>query len=158
MEGIETMDLNNNDEGFTPLESIKPAETFEPEKNVPKIEKMDSTPISDVMGASVAGPNDWETSSMSGAMPPQQMPMMMPQQPQQPQAPAKKANPMNLTDEQMEALLAGLVCVIATSKPVQEKLSTMIPQMAEGDNMTSMIVMGLVAAAFFYFGKRIAMP
>ena len=154
MDGIETMDLSNNDEGFTPLNM--PAETIEPEKNMPKVEKMDSTPISDVMGAGAQMAADWDTTSMSGAMPPQQMPVMAPQQTQQ--APPKKANPMNLTDEQMEALIAGLVCVAVTSKPVQEKLATIVPQIAEGDNMTGMAVMGLAAAAFFYFGKRVAMP
>lgn len=153
MDGIETMDLSNNDEGFTPLNSS--AETTEPEKNMPKVEKMDSTPISDIMGSAQVAP-DWDTTSMSAAMPPQQMPSMVPQQAQQ--APPKKSNPMNLTDEQMEALIAGLVCVVVTSKPVQEKLSSIVPQMAEGDNMTGMLVMGLTAAAFFYFGKRVAMP
>lgn len=110
---------------------------------------MDSTPINDVMGA------DWETASMG---PPPAMPPTM-LAPQQPAPQAKKANPMNLTDEQMEALLAGLVAAIAFSKPIQEKIGSMVPQVgADPTSATSMLVMGLVAAIIFYFGKRVVMP
>ena len=114
---------------------------------------MDSTPINDVMGA------DWETASMNAPMgpPPAMPPSMMAHQ--QPAQPAKKANPMNLTDEQMEALLAGLVAAIAFSKPIHEKIGSMVPQVgADPTSMTSMLVMGLVAAIIFYFGKRVVMP
>lgn len=115
---------------------------------------MDSTSINDVMGA------EWETASMNAPMgPPPTMPPNMMAPPQQPSQPAMKANPMNLTDEQMEALLAGLVASIAFSKPVQEKLGSMIPQVgADPTSMTSMLIMGLVAAIIFYFGKRVVMP
>ena len=157
---METMDLNGDVEGSTPINFNQPPQppqiphVKEPEKNMPKVQ-MDSTPINDVMGA------DWETASMSAPMgpPPTMPPNMMMAPPQQPTQPAKKANPMNLTDEQMEALLAGLVATIAFSKPVQDKLGGMVPQVAaEPGSPTSMLVMGTVAALIFYFGKRVVMP
>ena len=133
---IDTMNLNEDSSGITEINS---------EKNIPKQQQaMDSTPINDIMG----GAPDWETSSQT-AMP------MLPGVPTPPKEPPRKANPMNLTDEQMEALLVGIVTVIATSKPVQEKLMGMIPQM---NGESSMVVTGLVAAVIFYFGKRFVMP
>lgn len=172
---METMDLNGSVEGSTPINFNQPPapppqqqqqqqqqpqpmppvpQMNDPEKNMPKLQ-MDSTPINDVMGA------EWETASINAPMaPPPTMPpnMMAPPQQQTAQA-AKKANPMNLTDEQMEALLAGLVATIAFSKPVQDKLGGMVPQVAaDPGSVTSMATMGLVAAIIFYFGKRVVMP
>lgn len=142
------MDLSGGDyEGTTNI-----AQTSEPEKNMNKEQKMDSSPISDVMGGA-----DWETASMgpAPAMPSQSM---APRQ-QAPAMMSKKPNPFNLTDEQMEALLVGLVAVLAFSKPVQEKLASLIPQVAsDPQGMTGMVVTGLVAAIIFYFGKRFVMP
>ena len=134
---LDTLNLNEDSSSITDINN---------EKNIPKQQQaMDSTPINDIMG----GGADWETSSQ----------VVMPMQPQQPhKGPPPKANPMNLTDEQMEALLVGIVTVIATSKPVQEKLMGMIPQMNGESGTTSMAVTGLVAAVIFYFGKRFVMP
>ena len=148
---METMDLNGDMDDSTPVNFNNPIPSNkESEKNIPKVQ-MDSTPINDVMGA------EWETASMNAQMgpPPTMPPSFAPQQQQAPQHTMKKANPMNLTDEQMEALLAGLVATVAFSKPVQEKLGGMVPQVAaEPGSATSMMVMGLVAAIIFYFGKR----
>lgn len=159
MESIDTMDLSGNDEGSTPLDSVI-APKIQEEKNVNKTVKMDSTPLNDVM----SGQADWDTTSQNGSMPPQ-MPAAQPQfmMSQQPQGhhqapPPAKQNPMNLTDEQMMALLVGAVAAVASSKPVQEKLASMIPQLAaDPQGMTSLLVTGLVAAILFYFGKRFVM-
>lgn len=159
MESIDTMDLSGNDEGSTPLDSVI-APKIQEEKNINKTVKMDSTPLNDVM----SGQADWDTTSQNGSMPPQ-MPAAQPQfmMSQQPQAqhqapPPAKQNPMNLTDEQMMALLVGAVAAVASSKPVQEKLASMIPQLAaDPQGMTSLLVTGLVAAILFYFGKRFVM-
>jgi ubiquitin len=134
---LDTMNLNEDSSEVTEINS---------EKNIPKQQQaMDSTPINDVMSGGV----DWETSSQA-AMP------MLPGVSTPPPGPhPRKANPMNLTDEQMEALLVGIVTLIATSKPVQEKLIGMIPQM---NGESSVVVTGLVAAIIFYFGKRFIMP
>ena len=153
------MDLSDNDEGSTPLGSVTALNVHE-EKNVNNTVKMDSSSLADVM----SGPADWETASQNGSMPPQmpaaQPQFMMSQPPQQPaQSPQQgKQNPMNLTDEQMTALLVGVVAAVASSRPIQEKLAGMIPQLAADPNsVTSLFVIGLVAAIMFYFGKRFVM-
>jgi hypothetical protein len=66
-------------------------------------------------------------------------------------------NPFGLTDEQFQAVLAGASAVLAYSKPVQEKLSTMVPKfLGESGEMsvTGMVVTALVAAIIFYFIKK----
>lgn len=66
-------------------------------------------------------------------------------------------NPFGLTDEQYYAALAGVAAVIAYSKPVQGKLSTMVPKFL-GENgemsMTGMAVTALIAAIIFYFARQ----
>ncbi len=113
------------------------------EKNMGALQ-MDSTPIAEIMS------QDVEYAQAQG-------PYMTPQPPaQQQQAPAKKG-PMGLTPEQMEALLAGLVAVVAFSTPVQERLIGFLPQMVDtaGDRSNiGLLVTALVAALIFYFGRR----
>ena len=66
-------------------------------------------------------------------------------------------NPFGLTDEQWFAALAGVAAVIAYSKPVQSKLSTMVPKFL-GENgemsLTGMAVTALIAAIVFYFARQ----
>jgi len=68
-------------------------------------------------------------------------------------------HPFGLTDEQFFAALAGVSAVIAFSKPVQSRLSTMVPRfMAEGSgdlSMTGMLATALVAALVFYFARQV---
>jgi len=67
-------------------------------------------------------------------------------------------NPFGLTDEQYYAALAGVAAVIAFSKPVQGKLSTMVPKFLgdSGDlSMTGMAVSALIAAVIFYFARQL---
>jgi len=150
MDNVVTMDLADGLEGSTPILPPPPAETNREEKNLHNIVNMESTPIGDVMGP----PADWETGSQIGMMPPQQPPQPLYQQPAPP-PPQQKANPLNLTDEQMLAVLAGVVAAIASSRPVQEKLASMIPQIgSDPQGMFALAVTGLVAAILFYFGKR----
>ena len=66
-------------------------------------------------------------------------------------------NPLGLTDEQYYAALAGVAAVIAFSKPVQGKLSTMVPKFLgdSGDlSVTGMAVSALIAAIIFYFARQ----
>ena len=68
---------------------------------------------------------------MPPQMPPNQGAMMMQPQvaPQQdaPKKPQMPQNPMNLTDEQMQAVMVAFAASVAFSNPVQEKLGTTIP-------------------------------
>lgn len=66
-------------------------------------------------------------------------------------------NPFGLNDDQYFAALAGVAAVIAFSKPVQGKLSTMVPKFL-GENgspsLTGLAVTALIAAIIFYFARK----
>lgn len=129
-----------------------------PEKNNSKSKAMDSTPLSDVMmsGEDYLPP--------AGGSPDPRF-MMAPQPSYIQQAPASQGkqsagqskNPMNLTDEQMEALLAGVTAMLAFSGFAQEKMSTLVPKFLDESgkqSMVGMFVTALLAALLFYFGRR----
>ena len=66
-------------------------------------------------------------------------------------------NPLGVTDEQFQAIVAGVIAVVAFSKPVQSKLAEMVPKfLAESGDLstTGMVVSALIAAAFFYFAMQ----
>ena len=178
---VETMNLGDSGDSMTPLfgfgqqkeqEKQVPSTSFvykpevdivpekkAPEKNNSKSKAMDSTPISDVM---MPG-EDFLPAAGGGADP---RFMMAPQPSYVQQAPSaqqgkqpvgQSKNPMNLTDEQMEALLAGVVAVLAFSGFAQEKLSTLVPKFLDESGKQStigMLVTALLVAALFYFGRR----
>ena len=69
----------------------------------------------------------------------------------------KGKNPFGLTDEQFLAALAGVIAVIAYSKPVQNKLVSMVLKFLtpEGEmSVTGMVVTALVSAVLFYFARQ----
>ena len=176
MNSVQTMDFNAGDSGMVPIQSKPPENIERPapppaidsrepqqnliEKNVytqqeaPKM-NLDSTPINELMAAP-------EVMDQAPQMHPApvQMPVQMPSVNQQPAETPKKEdskNPMNLTDEQYNALVVGVVCVIAFSDPVQNKLANFIPQFVKDDgtrSTTGMAVTGLAAALIYYFGNR----
>jgi membrane-anchored glycerophosphoryl diester phosphodiesterase (GDPDase) len=62
-----------------------------------------------------------------------------------------------MTDEQYSALIAGVAAVIAFSQPIQNKLSTTIPQFlteAGTRSTTGLMATGLIAAIVFYLAQR----
>lgn len=63
----------------------------------------------------------------------------------------KTQNPFNLTDEQMNALIAGVVAVIVFSTTVQTKLAGIVPNFS---GMNGNIANVLVGAVLFYFAHR----
>jgi len=133
------------------------------ENNVDKEQMMElSTPLNEVMEL---GPD------------PMQQQQAMPQQPsfqqqfappmidnmgaapaaaQAPQ-PAASSNPGNLTDEQMDALLVGLVGVVAFSPQMQEKMLELVPSFFNEAGVRTIggtAVTGLVAAGLFLAMKK----
>jgi hypothetical protein len=145
---MDTMNLNESSDGMVPLDLPTPQKP--PEKNIPK-QQMDSTPISDIMPSA---PIDQDGMMYAQAPQPQ---MQMQQQQAYQQAPMmQKQNPMNLTDDQYQALVAGVAAIIAFCKPVQEKLVSFFPQlMVEGNLSTAgLIVSGLIAAVLYYLAQR----
>ena len=187
MDNIQTMNLAGDDSDMVPIDARShPQQQKTDFREQPKIEaknistdnnnkqEMDSaTPLDEVMGL-----NDLSNAPLQQdpRMVPQQAQMMqaVPQQvamaPEAAMAPAAAAgtpppqvqskNPMNLTDDQMEALFVGVVAVIAFSKPVQEKLAQMIPQFTGENGARSTVgiaISGLVAALVYFFGRRFIM-
>ena len=178
---METMNLSDNGDSMTPLFPVamsgkgKQAEPvgasggglvykpdFEPEKNAPeknkgKPKEMDSTPLSDIMM-----PGEDFLPPPGGSPDPRYMmgpnPAYVQQMPVAAQKPAVQSkNPLNLTDDQMEALLAGVAALLAFSGIAQEKLASIVPKFldeAGKQSMVGMIVTALLAAIIFYFGRR----
>lgn len=151
---VNTMNLADDGEGMVPLND-KPSVAFTPEKNMSQSKEttMDSTPINDIM---MEPPMMTEEPRMQGMMP--QMTAPQPQgayaAPQAPQP--EKKNPLNLTDEQLTALVVAACTAVAVSKPVQDRLATSIPKFLNeqgGRSMVGLAATGAVAAIVFYIAK-----
>ena len=151
---VHTMNLSDDGEGMVPLHD-NPSTSFIAEKNmVHSKETMDSTPINDIM---MEPPMMTEEPRMQGLMP--QMTAPQPQgaypTPQAPPEPEKK-NPLNLTDDQLTALVVAACTAAAVSKPVQDRLATSIPKFLNeqgGRSMVGLATTGVVAAVAFYVVK-----
>jgi hypothetical protein len=146
MSDVRTLNLSDADDGMVALDN--PTTAFVQEKNVREDKApMDSTPLDDIMMG--------EPPMMDPRM--QQAPPMMQPPSAAPAAPSKKANPMNLTDDQMQALIVAVATAAAISKPVQEKLAGTIPQFLNaqgGRSMVGLASTGLVAALLFYVARK----
>ena len=151
---VNTMNLSDDGEGMVPL-SDNPSVSFIPEKNMSKNKEttMDSTPINDIM---MEPPMMMDEPKMQGMMP--QMTAPQPQgayaAPQAPQP--EKKNPLDLTDEQLTALVVAACTAVAVSKPVQDRLATSIPKFLNeqgGRSMVGLAATGAVAAIVFYITK-----
>ena len=150
---VNTMNLADDGEGMVPLNS-NPSVSFTPEKNMSQSkETMDSTPINDIM---MDPPMMAEEPKMQGMMPQMTAPQPQGAYPSpQAQEPAKK-NPLNLTDDQLIALVAGVCAAAAVSKPIQDRLATSIPKFLNeqgGRSMVGLAATGAVAAVIFFFMK-----
>jgi hypothetical protein len=151
---VHTMNLSDDGEGMVPLHD-NPSTSFKHEKNVGQSkETMDSTPINDIM---MEPPMMTDEPRMQGVMP--QMTAPQPQGaypvPQAPSEPEKK-NPLNLTDDQLTALVVAACTAAAVSKPVQDRLATSIPKFLNeqgGRSMVGLATTGVVAAVVFYIVK-----
>ena len=151
---VNTMNLADDGEGMVPLND-NPSVAFTPEKNMRQSKEttMDSTPINDIM---MEPPMMTDEPRMQGMMP--QMTAPQPQAayaaPQAPQP--EKKNPLNLTDEQLTALVVAACTAVAVSKPVQDRLATSIPKFLNeqgGRSMVGLAATGAVAAIVFYIAK-----
>jgi hypothetical protein len=134
-----------------------------PEKNKSISKGMDSTPISDIMpgedmlGPAGGGPDPRYMMAQQPMFVNQQIPIPQGYQQQSQKTTVASKNPLNLTDEQMEALLAGIVALLAFSGLAQDKLSSLVPKFMDEAGKRSTVgtlVTALLAAAIFYFGRR----
>lgn len=176
---VETMNLSDDGEGYVALKQPEPpakptSTSFQmDEKNLAQQQQMpmDSTPLQDIMGddqnlsnggmmmdAPPVVQQQPRIQNVQGVQAPPQAQMGMGQmmQQQQPEVKPESKNPLNLTDDQMIALLVAACTAAAISKPVQDKLVTSVPKFLTENGTRSMVGLGatgLVAAALFYFSK-----
>jgi mono/diheme cytochrome c family protein len=150
-EELATQALNRTKEdqaAAVPSGLLKRTRPPAPEKDVEESQMADfSTPLEELM----PGPNQMIQNEMMG--PPQQAPMV------DRAAKSKKAsaNPFGLTDDQFQAVVAGVASVVAFSKPVQSRLRTMVPKFVgeSGEvSLTGLAVSALIAAILYYFAKK----
>src|SRR5210317_77010 len=153
-EQVFTMNLSDDGEGMVPISQNQSTAFIPPEKNVSENkETMDSTPINDIMMDPPMMTDQPKMQSTQMAAPDPQGAYPSPNG--QAEKPASK-NPMNLTDEQMTALLIAACTALAVSKPVQDKLATSIPKFLNeqgGRSMVGLASTGVVAAIVFYLMK-----
>ena len=70
-------------------------------------------------------------------------------------------NPFGLTDDQLNAALAGIAAVAAFSKPIQNKLADLIPKFMSdaGDlSATGMLATAFIAAVIFFVVHKFVKP
>ena len=152
---VNTMNLADDGDGMVPLND-NPSVAFTPEKNMRQSKEttMDSTPINDIM---MEPPMMTDEPRMQGMMPQMTAPQPQAAYPTPQVAPQpEKKNPLNLTDEQLTALVVAACTAIAVSKPVQDRLVTSIPKFLNeqgGRSVIGLAATGAVAAIVFYIAK-----
>jgi hypothetical protein len=140
--------------------AIEQPELFKAEIKPPQIEMDFSTPISDVvpsadfdMGPSMGGPYKNPQNNRVAAL-------SLDNASAGPASPSSK-NPFGLTDDQLNAALAGIAAVAAFSKPVQNKLADLIPKFMSdaGDlSATGMLATAFIAAVIFFIVHKFVKP
>ena len=148
--GVESVSLFEAQTTGTPIEQEQNVPVPE-NKNMPPIVEdiMDSTPVGDIMEFNEEPPHP--------PPPPPPPPPAAPHPPQQEDNKSILAKGMNLSDEQFEALIAGVIAVLVFSQPFQEKMASMVPQFITPDrtrSATGLVLTGLAAALIFFFSRR----
>jgi hypothetical protein len=141
---------------------IEAPELFKAEIKPPQIEMDFSTPIADVvpsadfdMGPSMGGgpyknPQNNRVAALS-----------LDNASAGPVSSSSSKNPFGLTDDQLNAALAGIAAVAAFSKPVQNKLAELIPKFMSdaGDlSATGMLATAFIAAVIFFMVHKFVKP
>jgi len=144
--------------------SFDQPELFKAEIKPPQIEMDFSTPISDVvpsadfdmgMGPSMGGgpyknPQNNRVVALS-----------LDNASAGPVSSSSSKNPFGLTDDQLNAAIAGIAAVGAFSKPIQNKLADLIPKFMSdaGDlSATGMLATAFIAAVIFFIIHKFAKP
>lgn len=147
MENLDFNDTNSILQNIPPPPPSPPPSVPE-EKKVDESQMMEfSSSVDDLMGPPVtmSSSQDVYTNPTNGRV----AALSLPNEPSS----KKKStqNPFNLTDEQFNALLAGIVAVLVFSTAVQTKLANMVPNFA---GINGNIASVLLAAVVFYFANR----
>lgn len=159
---IESLDFNGSSDimQYIPTVDVSappdpPKEEKSEEINSGPIEMDFSTPIQDVMPSA---PLD-DTPGLNGpyVSPSNNRVVAVSQGIMSSESKTVSKNPLGVTDEQFQAIVAGVIAVAAFSKPVQSKLAELVPKFLgeSGDlSTTGMVVSALIAAALFYFAMQ----
>ena len=141
--------------------AIEQPELFKAEIKPPQIEMDFSTPIADVvpsadfdMGPSMGGPYKNPQNNRVAAL-------SLDNASAGPVSSSSSKNPFGLTDEQLNAAIAGIAAVAAFSKPVQNKLADLIPKFMSdaGDlSATGMLATAFIAAVVFFILHKFVKP
>ena len=141
--------------------AIEQPELFKAEIKPPQIEMDFSTPIADVvpsadfdMGPSMGGPYKNPQNNRVAAL-------SLDNASAGPVSSSSSKNPFGLTDEQLNAAIAGIAAVAAFSKPVQNKLADLIPKFMSdaGDlSATGMLATAFIAAVIFFILHKFVKP
>jgi hypothetical protein len=140
--------------------TLDPVESFKPEIKNSKIEMDFSTPISDVVPSAefnMPESNFAPSGGQGSYKNPQNNRVAGLSLDTTPVAAPPSKNPLGLTDEQLSAALAGVAAVLVFSKPVQLKLSNIIPKFAlsSGDlSLTGMIASAFVTAVLYFLAMK----
>jgi hypothetical protein len=143
--------------------AVEQPELFKPEIKPPQIEMDFSTPISDVvpsadfdMGPSMGGGGPYKNPQNNRVAA-----LSLDNASAGPVSSSSSKNPFGLTDDQLNAALAGIAAVAAFSKPVQNKLADLIPKfMSDTGNLsaTGMLATAFIAAVIFFIVHKFAKP
>jgi hypothetical protein len=140
--------------------TIDQPELFKAEIKPPQIEMDFSTPISDVVPSA-----DFDSPMGGGGGPyrnPQNNKVVALSLDNASAGPAPSSkNPFGLTDDQLNAAVAGIAAVAAFSKPVQNKLADLIPKFMTdaGDlSATGMLATAFIAAVVFFILHKFIKP
>ena len=141
--------------------AIEQPELFKAEIKPPQIEMDFSTPIADIvpsadfdMGPSMGGPYKNPQNNRVAAL-------SLDNASAGPVSSSSSKNPFGLTDEQLNAAIAGIAAVAAFSKPVQNKLADLIPKFMSdaGDlSATGMLATAFIAAVVFFILHKFVKP
>jgi len=153
---VNTMNLFDDGDGMVPLYD-KPSTAFKTnEKNVSKDkDAMDSTPINDIMMEHSPMMDDSRVQPQM-AQGQQAVYPTSAAPPQKTDSIPESKNPLNLTDDQLTALIVAVGAAIAVSKPVQDRLATSIPKFLNeqgGRSVVGLATTGVVTAIIFYITK-----
>jgi len=142
--------------------AIEQPELFKAEIKPPQIEMDFSTPIADIvpsadfdMGPSMGGGGPYKNPQNNRVV------ALSLDNASSGVASSSSKNPFGLTDEQLNAALAGIAAVAAFSKPVQNKLAELIPKFMSdaGDlSVTGMLATAFIAAVIFFIVHKFAKP
>jgi len=138
---------------------VEAPELFKAEIKPPQIEMDFSTPISDIVPSA-----DFDMGGGGPYKNPQNnrvVALSLDNASAGPVSSSSSKNPFGLTDEQLNAAIAGIAAVGAFSKPVQNKLADLIPKFMSdaGDlSATGMLATAFIAAVVFFILHKFVKP